>query len=173
LLAHVASAEVVRVEIRRKDDFGTHDRMIGRVHFAIDPGAPANRGIADIDRAPRNADGRVEFSSDLLFFTPKDAARARGTVFLEVVNRGRDQSLAIMSGAQQRDLSPESWNLGDRFLLERGFAVAFLGWQFDVRPSQGLTFQAPVAPVEGVVRDTYIEANRGQRVRISIWHLRI
>ena len=78
----------------------------------------------------------VEFSADLLFFRPKEAGRARGTVFLEVVNRGRDQSLAIMSGAQQRDLSPESWDLGDRFLLEQGFAVAFLGWQFDVQPSR-------------------------------------
>ena len=85
----------------------------------------------------------------MLFFRPKEAGRARGTVFLEVVNRGRDQSLAIMSGAEQRDLSPASWNLGDRFLLEQGFTVAFLGWQFDVQPSQGLTFQAPVAPVEG------------------------
>jgi hypothetical protein len=84
-------------------------------------------------------------------------------VFLEVVNRGRDQSLAIMSGALQRDLSPESWNLGDRFLLEQGFAVAFLGWQFDVHPSQGLTFQAPIAPVEGLVRESYIESDRGKR----------
>ncbi len=111
---------------------------------------PANRAIADIDHAPRNASGKVEFSSDLLFFRPKDARRARGTVFLEVVNRGRDQSLAILSGAQQRNLSPESWNLGDGFLLEQGFAVAFLGWQFDVRPVQGLTFTAPIAPVEGL-----------------------
>ena len=114
-------------------------------------------GIADIDHAPRNANGKVEFSSDLLFFKPKDARRARGTVFLEVVNRGRDQSLAILSGAQQRNLSPESWNLGDGFLLEQGFAVAFLGWQFDVRPLQGLTFTAPIAAVEGLVRDAHIE----------------
>jgi hypothetical protein len=99
----------------------------------------------------------------VLFFRPKDAGRVRGTVFLEVVNRGRDQSLAIISGAQQRDLSPESWNLGDRFLLEQGFAVAFLGWQFDVHPSQGLTFQAPIAPVEGLVRESYIESDRGKR----------
>ena len=114
--------------------WGTHERVIGRVHFAIDPRLPANRGIADLDHAPRNAAGKVEFSSDVLFFRPKDARRARGTVFVEVVNRGRDQSLAILSGAQQRDLSPESWNLGDGFLLEQGFAVAFLGWQFDVQP---------------------------------------
>ena len=163
LFAQIASAEVVKIDIRRKDDAGTHERLIGRVHFAVDPTLPANRGIADLDLVPTNGKGLVEFAADVLFFRPKEAGRARGTVFLEVVNRGRDQSLAIMSGAQQRDLSPESWNLGDRFLLEQGFTVAFLGWQFDVQPSQGLTFQAPIAPVEGVVRESYIETNRGNR----------
>jgi hypothetical protein len=154
--------------VQRRDDWGTHERIIGRVHFAIDPMAPANRGIADIDHAPRNSNGKVEFSSDLLFFKPKDARRARGTVFLEVVNRGRDQSLAILSGAQQRNLSPESWNLGDGFLLEQGFAVAFLGWQFDVRPLQGLTFTAPIAAVEGLVRDAHIEVARPGGVDVPL-----
>jgi Alpha/beta hydrolase domain len=168
VLAEAALAEVVRIDVRRRDDAGTHERVIGRVHFAIDPTLPANRGITDLDRAPRNADGKVEFSSDVLFFRPKDSRTARGSVFLEIVNRGRDQSLAILSGAQQRDLSPESWNLGDRFLLEQGFAVAFLGWQFDVRPDQGLTFTAPVAPVEGLVRATHIEIARPGSVEIPL-----
>jgi hypothetical protein len=163
LIAQLASAEVIRVEIQRRDDAGAHERTIGRVHFAIDPGLPANRGIADIDTAPRNAEGKVEFSADVLFFRPKSASRARGAVFVEVVNRGRDQSLAIMSDARQSSLAPESWNLGDRFLLDEGFAVAFLGWQMDVRPNQGLTFQAPVAPVEGRVRESYIESAPGRR----------
>src|SRR5580704_11911067 len=80
LLAQVASAEVVRIEVRRRDDAGTHERVIGRVHFAIDPKLPANRGIADLDLVPRNAGGRVEFAADVLFFRPKDAGRVRGTV---------------------------------------------------------------------------------------------
>ena len=169
-VAEAATAEVVRIDVQRRDDWGTHERIIGRVHFAIDPMAPANRGIADIDHAPRNSNGKVEFSSDLLFFKPKDARRARGTVFLEVVNRGRDQSLAILSGAQQRNLSPESWNLGDGFLLEQGFAVAFLGWQFDVRPLQGLTFTAPIAAVEGLVREAHIELAGPGGVDIPLTH---
>jgi alpha/beta hydrolase family protein len=167
-VADAATAEVIRIDVQRRDDWGTHERIIGRVHFAIDPMAPANRGIADIDHAPRNSNGKVEFSSDLLFFKPKDARRARGTVFLEVVNRGRDQSLAILSGAQQRNLSPESWNLGDGFLLEQGFAVAFLGWQFDVRPLQGLTFTAPIAAVEGLVRDAHIELAHPGGVEVGL-----
>jgi hypothetical protein len=167
LFAQVASAEVVKIDVRRRDDFGTHERVIGRVHFAIDPRLPANRRIADIDLAPTTASGKVKFSSDLLYFRPKRADRARGSAFVEVVNRGRDQSLAIMSGAQQRDLSPESWDVGDRFLFEQGFAVAFLGWQFDVEPARGLTFQAPVAPVEGLVRETHIEPSGGRPVELG------
>ena len=163
LLAQVASAEVDRIEITRKDDMGTYERLIGRVYFSVDPNLRANRDIADLGLAPRNAQDRVEFSSDVLFFRPKQASKARGTVFLEIVNRGRDQSLAIMSGARQRDLSPASWDLGDRFLLEQGFTVAFLGWQFDVRPSEGLTFEAPVAPVDGLVRESYIKTENGMR----------
>jgi hypothetical protein len=163
LLPAAASGEVVRIDVRLRDDFGTHERIVGRVHFAIDPSAPANTGIADLALAPRNAAGRVEFASDLLFFLPKREDGARGTVFLEVVNRGRDQALALMSGARQRDLAPERWDLGDRFVLTHGFAAAFLGWQFDVRPSQGLTFTAPVAPVRGVVRASYVEDGGGAR----------
>src|SRR5438045_7435313 len=95
LLAQATRAEVVKIEIQRTDDAGTHERVIRRVYFAVDPKLPANRGIADLDFAPRNAQGKVEFAGDLLVFVPKEG-RARGTVFLEVVNRGRDQSLAVM-----------------------------------------------------------------------------
>jgi hypothetical protein len=161
LLAGVAQAAVVRIEIRSRSDFGTHERIVARVFFAVNPTDAANQTIADITLAPRNAAGLVEFSSDLLYFQPKDASRARGTVFLEAVNRGRDQSLIIMSDARTRDFAPAAWDMGDRFVLQQGFAAAFLGWQFDVSADDGLTFEAPVAPVEGTVRATYIETDEG------------
>ena len=63
LIAGTAAAEVVRIDVRRRDDFGTHERIIGRVYFAIDPSARANRGIADVRLAPRNAAGRSKPSS--------------------------------------------------------------------------------------------------------------
>ena len=164
LECHISFSEVVRVEIQKRDDAGTHERIIGRVVFRVDPELPANRGITDLEFAQTNKDGMVEFSSDLLFFRPKNPRQARGTAFVEVVNRGRDQSLALLSAARQRDLSPEAWDLGDRFLLEQGFTVAFLGWQFDVRPAQGLTFDAPIADVGGVVRDSSILTSGGNGV---------
>jgi hypothetical protein len=160
LVAQAASAEVVRIDVRSRDDFGTHERVITRVHYAVDPNLAANQRIADLAAAPRNAGGRVEFEGDLLLFLPKRPGSARGTVFLEVVNRGRDQSLGLMSEARQRDLAPENWNLGDRFLLEQGFTVAFLGWQFDVQPGDGLALSVPTAPVSGVVRASAVTVSR-------------
>jgi hypothetical protein len=160
LVARVASAEVVRVDVRSRSDFGTHERVIARVYYAVDPGLPANQRITDLAVAPKNASGRVEFDGDLLIFIPKRADTARGTVFLEVVNRGRDQSLGLMSDARQRDLAPENWNLGDRFLLAQGFTVAFLGWQFDVGPGNGLALHVPTAPVSGIVRATAVTVSR-------------
>jgi len=161
LLAQIAAAEVVRIDVQRRDDAGTYERVIARVHYAVDPMLPANQGIADLALAPRNASGKIEFSGDLLLFLPKPSVSARGTVFLEVVNRGRDQSLGLMSDARQRDLAPENWNLGDRFLLEQGFTVAFLGWQFDVRPGDGLALTVPSAPVTGVVRESAVTVRPG------------
>ena len=46
--------------------------------------------------------------------------------------------------------------------------MAFLGWQFDVQPSQGLTFTAPIAPVEGLVRASHIELARPGGVDIPL-----
>ena len=155
-LAGAAGAEVVKIDVLRRDDFGTHERVIGRVRYAVDPKLPVNKAIADLAFAPKNREGKVEFEGDLLLFLPKLAASARGTVFLEVVNRGRDQSLALMSAARQSDLAPEHWNLGDGFLLKQGFTVAFLGWQFDVRAGEGLALKVPTAPVSGLVRASAI-----------------
>jgi hypothetical protein len=156
LVAQAAAAEVVGLDVLRRDDAGSHERIIARVRYAVDPSLPANRSIADLAAAPRNAAGKVEFSGDLLMFLPKHAASARGTVFLEVVNRGRDQSLALLSGARQTARAPERWTLGDRFLLDEGFTVAFLGWQFDVAAADGLGLSVPTAPVSGLVRSSAI-----------------
>src|SRR5262245_50647788 len=142
-------AELRRIEVQRRDDFGTYERIIGRAFFAVDATLAANARIADINFAPKSTNGLVEVSGDLLYFRPKALSKTRGTVFLEIVNRGRDQALGLMSGAVQQDLSPENWDLGDQFLLEQCFSVAFLWWQADVDHLQVRTLRATVAPVRG------------------------
>jgi hypothetical protein len=167
VLCGMAAGELQRIEIRGRDQMGPYERIVGRAYFSVDPGVAVNRAIADIALAPRNASGQVEFSGDLLVVRPK-AGKSRGTVFLEVVNRGGPQSLFLLSGARGGDPAPENWDFGDRFLLEQGFTVAFLGWQFDVPEGGGLTFHAPSAPVKGLVRESYVENGAALRNGFSL-----
>ncbi|HEY1242965.1 MAG TPA: alpha/beta hydrolase domain-containing protein [Bryobacteraceae bacterium] len=152
LLTGMAAAELQSIEVRSQATVGPYEQILARAHYAVDPKLAANHGIADIALAPVDSQGKVEFSGDVLVWRPKDAHHLRGAVFLEVVNRGGPQSLFLVSGATGGGRAPEQWDMGDRFLLEQGFTVIFLGWQFDVEPQEGLTFQAPTAPVKGVVR---------------------
>ncbi|NIP83698.1 MAG: hypothetical protein GWM90_32500, partial [Gemmatimonadetes bacterium] len=56
-------------------DTGPYDRLRGRVHLAVDPDAPAQAGVVDLDKAPRNGEGLVEFAADLVMLLPRDASR--------------------------------------------------------------------------------------------------
>ena len=47
-----------------------YERLVGRARFAVDPDAPAQVGIVDLDKAPRNRDGLVEFAADLCILKP-------------------------------------------------------------------------------------------------------
>lgn len=152
LLSGIAAAELQSIEVRSQAAVGPYERILARAHYAVDPKLAANRAVADLALAPINPQGQVEFSGDVLVWRPKDPHHSRGAVFLEVVNRGGPQSLFLMSGATGGSPAPEHWDMGDRFLLEQGFTVVFLGWQFDVEPEDGLTFQAPTVPVKGIVR---------------------
>src|SRR5688572_13568576 len=64
-----------------------YERMIGTAYFEFDPADPANRLITDIDLAPRNSRGMVEYSADLYVLKPRDSSVSNGTVLFEVPNR--------------------------------------------------------------------------------------
>ena len=67
---------------------GAYEKCFGKIFFSLDPDGPRNRGIVDLDKAPRNANGEVEFSSDLFVLRPKDPSGGNGVLFFDVVNRG-------------------------------------------------------------------------------------
>jgi hypothetical protein len=97
LLAAPAAAEVVRIDVKSRADIaggqaygtvGPYEKLAGTIFFAVDPALPANKIVADIDKAPRNAAGKVEFSADFFLIKPKTMERANGAVLYEVSNRG-------------------------------------------------------------------------------------
>jgi hypothetical protein len=124
------------------------------VFFAVDPRDPRNAVIADIDRAPRNTDGRVEFSADFYAVRPKMGGN--GVAIVDVVNRGNRVTRMFNRVAAGSD--PD---VGDGFLLRRGFTVIAVGWEFDLPATgDGLRIRVPsAAGVAGIVR-TLIEVDR-------------
>src|ERR1043166_3030258 len=126
-----AQARVVRVEITSRADLqdgkpfgnaGPYEKIVGRVYFAVDPANLHNRQIVDLDKAPRNAHGEVEFSADLYLLKPKDIIKGNQAVLFEVSNRGGRGILSLVNGREGE--------YGDGFLMRQGYTIAWGGWEF-------------------------------------------
>jgi hypothetical protein len=167
LFACASFSAVTSVDIIERSDVlegaslgsaGPYERVTARVHFAVDPKLAPNRIIADIDLAPRNKDGKVEFSADLFMLKPRDPAKGNGTAILEISNRGGKGLLNMFDLAQGSTDPRTAADFGDKFLLDQGYTLVWIGWEFDVPPSPKLLhLYAPVAtnngqPIVGLVR---------------------
>lgn len=175
LVPLVLRAEVVRVEVSKKEDVlggkpfgktGAYERLTGKVYFAASPANEHNKIIADLDKAPRNPQGKVEFAADVFILRPKDAAKGNGVALFDVVNRGRKSLLDVFDHAKATPDPVTEADFGDGLLLREGYTLVFLGWQFDVPKSQTLIgFDAPVATdngkvIKGWVAPWFIPAKR-------------
>jgi hypothetical protein len=173
LVAAPVSAEVVRIEVKSRADIaggqaygtvGAFEKVVGTIHFAVDPRNPVNQIIADISKAPRNAAGLVEFSSDFYLIRPKDPSKGNGTLLYEVSNRGGKGLLGFFNFGRAAGTDPSTAEqFGDGFLLERGFSLMWIGWQFDVPLREGLMrVHAPIAreadgrSITGLVRSDFV-----------------
>lgn len=167
LLAHAIPAAVVRLEVHDRSDVlagksfgdaGPYERASGRIHFAIDPAKAPNAVIADLDRAPRNAAGLVEFSADFYILKPRDPARGNGAVLLDVVNRGRKTMFPIFNRAAGSNDPQTAADFGDALLLEQGYTLAWIGWQHDTPREAGLmrAYLPRITGLTGMVRSQFI-----------------
>lgn len=139
---------------------GTYEQIDGVAYGELDPRDPLNAVIQDIALAPRNARGKVEYSTHVSILKPVDASRGNRTMLFEIVNRGNK-------------LDPGFYNVGvtattpagDGFLENQGFTLVWAGWQADLVPPQGVnlvTMSAPIArnpngtTITGIVRSEFI-----------------
>jgi hypothetical protein len=164
----LSHAELTRVEIASRadvldgkafGDVGPYEKLRGTAYFVVDPANERNRVIADIDLAPRNSEGRVEFSADLFILKPKDSSRGNGVVFFDVVNRGRLGVLGAFSDAEGSTDPTMEADFGDLSLLNAGFTLVAVGWQHNA-PGE-IRVQVPVAtqngqPIRGWLREWFI-----------------
>lgn len=173
-----ANAEVSRLEIVERDlafggasfgKVGAYERITARATVAVDPADRHNAVIADVDRAPRNAQGRIEVVADVFILRPIDSSRANGAVLLEAPNRGlrlmpmlfTEGAAAQGQGAQGPPASTAA-AAGNGFLYREGYTLVWVGWQGDITPQPGqLVLRVPVlADVTGPVRDEVVFFHR-------------
>lgn len=169
LLPGVAAAGVTRLEIVRREVVlqgqafgaaGAYEKLVGRVHFALDPRLPRNQGIVDLALAPRNAQGLVEFSADFYLLKPVEPGRGNGRLFYEAGNRGGKRILPVFQQATDSPDPTTAAEFGNGALMRQGFTLLWMGWQWDV-PAGRMRMAIPVAtdggrPITGLVRGNFI-----------------
>lgn len=135
--AVITEARVTRIEIEKVERVESpspgapgaiptppYERLSGRFYGELDPADPKNALITDIELAPRNARGKVEYVGTFSLMRPVDLSKASGVLMYSVVNRGNGAASA----------SPE------------GHISLVSGWQGDVVPtSSNQTIQVPRA----------------------------
>jgi hypothetical protein len=138
---------VERMVVERRGPFWRgYERLDGVLRLAVDPDDAHQKAIVDLGRAPRGGDGRVRFEADFCLLRPE---RPSGRLLVSVVNRGR--AALVPFSVPSAPPSPEPTteiDVGDAFLLGRGWTILLCGWQWDVPARRGLLgLRAPLAKV--------------------------
>src|SRR5436190_21956717 len=68
---------------------GQYEKIVGKAYGEVDPHDRQNRIIVDVENAPRNARGNVEYSFDFYILAPIDRKSGKGKMMYEPPNRGR------------------------------------------------------------------------------------
>lgn len=128
----------VRLDIERREPFagggsfgntGPYERLVGKVHFTIDPDEKGLPSIVDLDLAPLNAQGLVEFASTLDTIKPVDLSRGNRRILYGFSNRGNRGLMGFNCG-RGTDMSKPEY-AGDGFLTRQGYTLVWSGWQGD------------------------------------------
>jgi hypothetical protein len=94
-----AHANIVKLEITKVEPAGpTHERITGKAHGELDPADPKNAVITDIELAPRNARGKVEYVTTFSLIRPTGTTTFSGVLIYTVVNRGGGNALPHPAG---------------------------------------------------------------------------
>ncbi len=140
---------------------GPYQFVTGVANGAVDPADPRNAVIQDIDLAPLDTKGLVEYLTNFQILMPVDETKGNHIMLTEIVNRGNE-------------LDPGTFNIGtsttnpqgDGFLENQGLTLLWAGWQADlVAPASNpglITMSAPIAhyrngqTITGPVRSEWI-----------------
>jgi alpha/beta hydrolase family protein len=141
---------------------GQYEILIGTATAVIDPAA--ERGIVDLEKAPRNSKALVEYTFDVQILKPVDLAKGNGVLVYEVNNRG---NRLVYGYFNEGGSGYEAGNIGNGFLMKNGYTVAWSGWLDGDSRSGSLAAPPPLfaklpiatdngRPIVGTAREEWI-----------------
>jgi hypothetical protein len=158
--ASPAQARITKIQITSKESptfggyswpgVGQYEKIVGKAFGEIDPKDPKNAVIVDLQLAPKNAQGKVEYSFDFYILKPIDLGKGNHKVLYEPPNRGRKTIAALNRGVGGDDPGSvkDSALLANSFLMPQGYSIVFSGWDFSAGKSNAgynTTIALPIA----------------------------
>jgi hypothetical protein len=144
-------AKIYRVVVTKTESYldgkvfgmaGSYEKLTGQAFGEVDADNKLNSIIQDIQLAPRNSRGMVEYVSDFIILRPAEMVKSNGVLFLSLPNRG--------------NAFP-----ADTALLGRGYIYFWCAWQADIlRGNNRMTMRVPYASdkgntIAGILRTEY------------------
>ena len=120
-------------------DYGAYQCTEFDVCYAVNPLDSHNSMIVDIEKAPRNQAGLVEFRGQARLIAPVN--QTPKALLVDVPNRGRVISFSF-NRPSVAEATTTSYPVGDGFLWNHGFALLSIGWQ---PGAEGLHLNVPEA----------------------------
>jgi Alpha/beta hydrolase domain len=118
----------------------------GTIKGEVDPKDPLNAVIVDIDLAPRNAHGKVEYSTDFQLLLPMNPSQGNHRLLYEITNRGNTNALTILNSAATANTKTMAVDPGNGFLMNQGYAILESGWDITVAQTDaGFGVTVPIA----------------------------
>jgi hypothetical protein len=142
LAAPTAEARITRIEINATlsesptfggyswPGVGQYEKLVGRAYGEVNPHDPKNAVIVDIELAPRNARGNVEYDFSFYIVKPIDLKKGAHKVMYEPPNRGGKTwaAFARMPGGNDPGSVIDPAVLANAFLMPRGYTMVWSGW---------------------------------------------
>jgi len=111
---------------------GQYEKIAGIAHGELDPNDPRNAVITDIELAPRNANGKVEYSHTFYILKPIDLSKGAHKMMYEPPNRGGKTHNTLNRGGGGDDPGSitSATTLAGTFLWPRGYTTVWSGWDY-------------------------------------------
>ena len=109
---------------------GQYEKLAGKAYGEVDPLDPKNASIVDIELAPRNSRGMVEYAFDFYILKPIDLRRGAHKVMYEPPNRGGKtwNTFGRVPGGNDPGSITDPTVLANAFLMPRGYTMVWSGW---------------------------------------------